>query len=67
MFYCPLVLAWATTVHKFHDFEAGFEVEEEINTIIYNMNNLTWERQHPGIIYVGVSRAKTIGNPTLQS
>ena len=62
--YCPLVLAWATTVHKFQGFEAGFEKDDHINHIIADINNLNWEKQHPGTAYVVASRAKTIGQVT---
>ena len=59
--YCPLVLAWATMVHKFQGFEAGFEKDNHIKRIIADINNFAWEKQHPGTAYVVASRAKTIG------
>lgn len=62
--YCPLILAWATTVHKFQGFEAGFDKSDMINYIIADINNLKWEQDHPGSAYVVVSRAKTIGTIT---
>ena len=36
--YCPLVLVWATTVHKFQGFEAGFAEYDSIADI----NSLEW-------------------------
>ena len=32
--YCPLVLAWATIVHKFQGFEAGFDEKDQTNKIV---------------------------------
>ena len=60
--HCPLVLSWATTVHKFQGFEAGFDEDDTVNYIIADINNLTWES--PGTAYVVTSRAKTIGQVT---
>lgn len=62
--YCPLVLAWATTVHKFQGFEAGFDDTDEINYIVADLNTLDWEKKNPGTAYVVASRAKTIGEHT---
>ena len=62
--HCPLVLAWATTIHKFQGFEAGFDENDPIKYIIADINSLEWEKLHPGTAYVVTSRAKTIGNVT---
>jgi hypothetical protein len=62
--YCPLILSWATTVHKFQGFEAGFDVSDSINRIIADVNDLEWEKKCPGTAYVVTSRAKTLGNAT---
>ena len=62
--YCPLVLAWATTVHKFQGFEAGFSEKDSVNYIIADINSLEWEKMNPGTAYVVASRAKTIGHVT---
>jgi hypothetical protein len=59
--YCPLILAWATTVHKFQGFEAGFDSGDTINRIIADISTLDWEKINPGTAYVVASRAKTIG------
>jgi hypothetical protein len=60
--YCPLVLAWATTIHKFQGFEAGFNTP--IERIIADMGTLDWEKKNPGTAYVVASRAQTIGTNT---
>lgn len=62
--YCPLTLSWAMTVHKFQGFEAGFDEDDKIHHIIANINNLKWEKDHPGTAYTVASRAKTIGTIT---
>ena len=59
--YCPLILALATTIHKFQGFEAGFGKDDHIKYIIADINTLNWEKLHPGTAYVVASRAKTIG------
>ena len=62
--YCPLVLAWAATIHKFQGFEAGFDPNDTINFIIANLGGLDWEKLNPGTAYVVASRAKTLGMVT---
>ena len=57
-----MVLAWASTVHKFQGFKAGFEETDQVRHIIANLNNLEWEKNHIGTAYVVTSRAKTIGH-----
>ena len=42
--YCPLVLAWATTIHKFQVFEAGFDENDTINYILADINTLNWKK-----------------------
>ena len=62
--YCPLVLSWAMTVHKFQGFEAGFSDDDMVKYIIADMNDLLWEKNHAGTAYTVTSRAKTIGTVT---
>ena len=59
--FCTIVLAWATTVHKFQGFEARFREHDTVNCIIADISNLQWEKLHPGTTYVVVSRARTLG------
>ena len=59
--YCPLVPAWATTIHKFQGFEAGYDDTDQFKHLIVDPGDLTTELQNPGILYVALSRAKTIG------
>jgi hypothetical protein len=59
--YCPLVPAWATTIHKFQGFEAGFDGNDQFKHLIVDPGDLTTKQQNPGILYVALSRAKTIG------
>jgi hypothetical protein len=56
--YCPLVTAWATTIHKFQGFEAGFDPNDQFKHLIVDPGNLTTEQQNPGILYAAMSRAK---------
>lgn len=62
--YCPLVVAYACTIHKFQGFEAGFDHGDTVSRIIADMNTLDWEKLFPGTAYVVTSRAKTIGTCT---
>ena len=62
--YCPLILAWATTIHKFRGSEAGFGINGEIRYIIADINTLTWKKRCPGTAYVVASGEKTIGQVT---
>ncbi len=63
--FCPLVPAWATTIHKFQGFEAGKGVSDKIKTLIINPADYLIENLMPGLLYVAVSRAKTIGTMTI--
>ena len=62
--YCPLVPAWATTIHKFQGFEAGFDKNDQFNHLIVDPGDLTTELLNPGTLYVALSRAKSIGTIT---
>ena len=57
----PSVLAYATTVHKFQGFEAGFNEGDTIIHIIADISDLNWEKKNPGVAFVVASRAKSIG------
>ncbi len=39
--YCPLVPAWATTIHKFQGFEAGFDENDQFKQLIVDPGDLT--------------------------
>jgi hypothetical protein len=62
--YCPLVPAWATTTHKSQGFEADFDKNDQFKLLVVDPGNLTTELQHPGILYVALSRPKTNGTVT---
>ena len=62
--FCPLVPSWATTIHKFQGFEAGFDKNDQFQHLIINPGDIKTEQQQPGILYVAMSRAKTMGNMT---
>ena len=53
--FCPIVLAWATTIHKFQGFKAGFREHDKVYLITADMSNLQWENLHPRTTYVVVS------------
>ena len=59
--FCPLVPAWATTIHKFQGFEAGPENHDMMKYLIVDPGDIEWEKKCPGAFYVALSRAKTIG------
>lgn len=59
--YCPLVPCWATTIHKFQGFEAGFTDSDTVNRLIVDPGDLSWEQLSPGTLYTAISRAKTLG------
>jgi hypothetical protein len=60
--FCPLVPSWATTIHKFQGFEAGFDRNDQFQHLIINPGDIKSEQQQPGILYVAMSRAKTMGD-----
>jgi hypothetical protein len=62
--YCPLVPAWATTIHKFQGFDAGFDKNDQFKQLIVDPGDLTTKLLNPGTLYVALSRAKTIGTVT---
>ncbi len=59
--FCPLVPAWATTIHKFQGFEAGPEDHDMMKYLIVDPGDVEWEKKCPGAFYVAFSRAKTMG------
>ena len=60
--YCPLVTAWATTIHKFQGFEAGKEDHDSIQNLIIDPGKLDMEGKNIGLLYVAISRGKTMGS-----
>jgi hypothetical protein len=62
--FCPLVPSWATLIHKFQGFESGFDKNDQFQHLIINLGDIKSEQQKPGILYVAMSRAKTIGDMT---
>ncbi len=62
--FCPLVPSWATTIHKFQGFEAGFDRNDRLQHLIINLGDIKSEQQQPGILYVAMSRAKKMGDMT---
>jgi len=59
--FCPLVPAWATTIHKFQGFEAGFDENDAFRYLICDPGDTGWEQNCPGALYTCISRAKTMG------
>ncbi len=51
----PLVLACATTVHKFQGFKAGFGKDDHIKRIISDINTLDWKKTSQHSICCGQS------------
>jgi ATP-dependent exoDNAse (exonuclease V), alpha subunit - helicase superfamily I member len=65
--FCPLVPAWATTIHKFQGMEAGFDKNDQFQHLIIDPGDIKSEQQQPGILYVATSRAKTIEHMTQET
>lgn len=65
--FCPLELAFATTIHKFQGREAGKSEDEMVNTLFIDVGEQKREIDNPGILYVGVSRGKTLGDAGRQN
>jgi len=59
--YCPLVPAWETSIHKFHGLEASFDKYDQFKHVIVDPRDLITELLNPGMLYIAMSRAKTIG------
>ena len=60
--FCPLVPAWASTIHKFQGMEAGHGPDDRINYLIIDPGDINSEHRNPGMLYVSTSRAKTLGD-----
>ncbi len=48
--YCPLVPAWATTIHKFQGLEAGFDKNDQFKQLIVDPGDLTTKLLNPGTL-----------------
>jgi len=59
---CPLVLAWAMTIHRFQGFEAGPSIDDLVNHLLVDPGSMQFEHLALGVLYVALSRAKTIGS-----
>ncbi len=62
--YCPLVSAWATTIHKFQGFDAGFDEMDQFWHLIIDPGDIKSKQQQLGLLYVATSRVKTIVDMT---
>ena len=62
--WCPLEISWATTIHKFQDFEAGLDENDMFCHLIVDPGDLKWEQTSPGALYVALSREKSMGTFT---
>ena len=58
--FCPLVIAWARTIHLFQGLQAG--PNYPIMKIIADPGTLDFEKINPGIFYTLLSRVSTIGS-----
>jgi hypothetical protein len=51
-------------IHKFQGFEAGFDEKDQCQHLIIDPGDIKSEQQQPGLLYVAISRVKTIGDMT---
>jgi hypothetical protein len=62
----PLHIAWAKTIHSLQGHNAGptakHKTPNAIQRIVINLREWTDETLNPGLIYVAVSRATSIGD-----
>ena len=56
-----LETSWATTIHKFQEFEASFDNNDMFWQLTVDPRDTSWEQTCPGALYVALSRAKTMG------
>ena len=63
--FCPLVVAFARTVHSFQGHEAG--PGKSIESLIVNPGNRSFEALNPGTLYCYVTRATTLGLPGMHN
>ena len=63
--FVPLALAWATTIHKAQGTEAGKteppRPPNPCNKIIVNLGKMHFEKTCPGLAYVAMTRANSLG------
>ena len=63
--FCPLQLAFARTLHTFQGQTSGVNIGAPPNAvlvIICDPGDRTFEGNNPGLLYMAISRATTIGN-----
>ena len=57
--FCPLTLAWAGTLHSFQGLQAG--PRNQHKKILCDLGTLQFERSNPGLGYMTIARATTLG------
>ncbi len=62
--FCPLVPSWATNIHKFQGFKAGFDRNDQFLHLIINPGDIKSEQQQQGKLYVAMSHAKKMEDMT---
>ena len=66
--FCPLVLAWGITVHRFEGQSAGpvdpGKIPNAYKCVVFDPHDSTAEMLALGLFYTGVSRATTLGDDT---
>ena len=66
--FCPLVLAWGITVHRFEGQSAGpvdpGKIPNAYKCVVFDPHDSSAESLALGLFYTGVSRATTLGDDT---